>query len=61
MNALTTITAAAEFVPSPALHAEMVRFAAMRAAWDDMADAALDLDTDRYEQAKACFNIAKEG
>ena len=68
MNAHTTIVperratlADVGFIPSPGLRAEMTRFRDMRAAWDDMAAAALDFDTDRYEQAKACFNAAKEG
>jgi len=49
------------FTPSPGLQADIARFREMRTAWDDMAGAILDFDTDRYEQAKARFNAAKEG
>jgi hypothetical protein len=49
------------FIPSLGLRADIARFREMRSAWDRMAAAALDFDTSRYEQAKARFNIAKEG
>lgn len=68
MNAHTTIVperratlADLGFIPSAGLRAEMSRFRDMRTAWDDMAAAALDFETDRYEQAKARFNAVKEG
>ena len=68
MNMLTTVTADRPattadigFIPSLGLRADIVRFRQMRTAWDDMTAAALDFDTNRYEQAKGRFNIAKEG
>lgn len=48
-------------IPSPELRADLARFRQMRSAWDEMADAILDFDTDRFEQAKARFDHAKEG
>lgn len=47
-------------IPSPELLAQIIRFRRMRAAWDEMADAALHFDTHRYERAKAYFNSARE-
>ena len=68
MNMLTTVIADRPatiadlgFIPSLGLRADIVRFRQMQTAWDDMAAAALDFDTNRYERAKACFNLAKEG
>lgn len=68
MSALAALTAerpatAADlgFIPSPQLQADIARFRAMRTAWDEMAAAALDFDTNRYNLAKAGFNAAREG